>query len=243
MSSRARIYIASPISKGDVEQNVRRACAAATELIKLGYAPLCPQLTCYLESPVASLSAGFDHETWMEVDLPWVRVAHAVLRLPGESRGADREVKYALDHCIPVFNSIECLKIFGPRPAGEYRTSAANDFCTSASVPPPHAPAAGDPRFHQVLNEMRALHDKKQQDYGSRGDPFANVRASQRWGVPPWVGAMIRANDKVQRLQSFTENGRLANEGVEDSLIDLANYAVIALLLYREQKGKEVVTI
>lgn len=89
-------------------------------------------------------------------------------------------------------------------------------------------------RFHAILKEMGDLHDRKQADYGQKGDPFANVRSSSNWGVAPWIGAMIRLNDKIQRLQSFAQNGTLANEGVEDSLIDLANYAVIALVLFRE---------
>lgn len=93
---------------------------------------------------------------------------------------------------------------------------------------------AGDPRFHAILEEMGALHDKKQRDYGSDGDPFANIRSSREYGVPSWIGCMIRANDKVKRIQSFAQKGELANESLEDSLIDLANYAVIALVLYRE---------
>ena len=92
----------------------------------------------------------------------------------------------------------------------------------------------GQHEFAGVLDEMRALHDKKQQDYGTDADPFANVRASEGFGIPGWLGSVIRANDKMQRLKAFAQTGTLANEGVEDSLIDLANYAVIALCLYRE---------
>ena len=88
--------------------------------------------------------------------------------------------------------------------------------------------------FEEILNEMRALHDKKQEDYGSSSDPFANVRASEQFGIPGWLGAVMRANDKMSRLKSFAEKVVLANEPLEDSLIDLANYAVIALVLYRE---------
>lgn len=93
-------------------------------------------------------------------------------------------------------------------------------------------------RFHAILRELGELHDAKQADYGRGDDPFANVRASEEWDVPAWVGAMVRANDKVRRLQSFVQNGRLVNEGVEDSLRDLAVYAVIALVLY-EQREEE----
>jgi hypothetical protein len=94
----------------------------------------------------------------------------------------------------------------------------------------------GDPRFHALLAEIGELHDRKQADYGTEGDPFANVRASQDWGVPAWVGTMIRANDKVKRLQAAAQGSTLVNEGVEDSLLDIATYALIALVLYREQQ-------
>lgn len=96
--------------------------------------------------------------------------------------------------------------------------------------------SAGDPRFHALLKQMGALHDKKQEDYGTDHDPFANVRASQEWGVPPWVGALVRLNDKVHRLQQFARKGVLANESAEDSMMDIAVYALIALVLYREKR-------
>jgi len=93
-------------------------------------------------------------------------------------------------------------------------------------------------RFHEILRELGALHDKKQKDYGTDTDPFANVRGSTEWGVPAWVGALVRANDKIKRLQSFARKGVLANESVQDSLRDLAVYAVISLVLY-EQEAKD----
>lgn len=92
-------------------------------------------------------------------------------------------------------------------------------------------------RFHEILRELGELHDRKQQDYGSDKDPFANVRASTDWGIPPHVGALVRLNDKVKRLQAFARKGSLANESAEDSMRDIAVYAVIALVLY-EQEGK-----
>jgi hypothetical protein len=102
----------------------------------------------------------------------------------------------------------------------------------------------GNPMFFQILEELRALHTKKGQDYGTASDPLANVRASVDWGVPGWVGTLIRANDKVIRLQSAAKGSKLVNEGVEDSLIDLASYAIIALALYREDNDmKQAVVV
>jgi hypothetical protein len=88
--------------------------------------------------------------------------------------------------------------------------------------------AEGDARFHELLRQIGELHDKKQRDYGADEDPFANVRASQEWGVEPWVGALVRLNDK----------GELANESAEDSMMDIAVYSLIALILYRESGGE-----
>lgn len=93
--------------------------------------------------------------------------------------------------------------------------------------------------FHAILHEMGELHDRKQQDYGKDDDPFANVRASEEWGMPAWVGAMVRATDKVRRLQSFAAKGELANESVIDAFNDLAVYAVIARVLYEQDDAAQ----
>lgn len=93
----------------------------------------------------------------------------------------------------------------------------------------------GDKRFHALLKEIGELHDKKQQDYGRDDDPFANVRGATEWDVEPWVGAMIRAQDKVRRLQQLARGRKLVNEGARDSFMDLAVYALIGLILWEEE--------
>jgi len=91
--------------------------------------------------------------------------------------------------------------------------------------------------FTAILDEIEELHDKKQQDYGRVSDPYANVRASEDFGIPGWVGTIVRANDKMRRLQKFSQDQALINESVEDSLLDLATYAIIALDLYRQENN------
>jgi hypothetical protein len=90
-------------------------------------------------------------------------------------------------------------------------------------------------RFHELLGEAGELHDLKQLDYGLDADPFANVRATKDWGMPSWVGAMVRATDKVKRLQTYARKGGLANEPVIDAFMDLAVYALIGRVLYEEE--------
>lgn len=95
-------------------------------------------------------------------------------------------------------------------------------------------------RFHELADEIKELHDRKQSDYGSASDPFLNVRGSEELGIPAWVGAVLRNNDKQVRLNKAAKDTvemgfpALTNEGVLDSLKDQAVYALIAYVLYEE---------
>ena len=103
-SGRIPVYISGPMSLGDRVENLAMAMKAMRELIALGYAPLCPQLTFFAE-PFMDAS----HADWIDVDIPWVRSAKAVLRLLGDSRGADREVAAATAAGVPVFAHVREL--------------------------------------------------------------------------------------------------------------------------------------
>jgi hypothetical protein len=97
----------------------------------------------------------------------------------------------------------------------------------------------GSLAFMEVLEELRATHLKKSQDYGDPADALANIRSGASLvGVEPWRGCLIRVADKIQRIKSFCRDGSLANEGFEDALLDLASYAVIALVMFREEQNK-----
>lgn len=87
-----------------------------------------------------------------------------------------------------------------------------------------------------VLSRLWELHKNKRSDYGSNEDSFANILASESFGLPAWVGAMIRANDKMFRIQSFVKRGTLKNESLEDSFLDLAGYAIIAYIMYKREQ-------
>lgn len=100
-------------------------------------------------------------------------------------------------------------------------------------------PSGNNMSFTAILDEIQDLHDKKSADYGRVVDPYANVRASEDFGISGWIGAIVRANDKMRRLQKFAQTETLVNESVEDSLIDLAVYTIIALDLYRQENSPE----
>lgn len=95
---------------------------------------------------------------------------------------------------------------------------------------------AGDPQYLTILDELRELHLKKAADYGSDEDPLANLRGSADVGIEPWLGAYLRLKDKTRRMDRFCVKRKLENEGVEDTLKDMAAYALLTLRLYREQQ-------
>ena len=102
MRLRQRIYISGPLtSSGNVLDNLARAMDAARALVAAGFAPFCPHLTYHVDP-----GETIPHATWMEIELPWGTVADGVLRLPGESLGADLEVEQAERLGIPVFDTI-----------------------------------------------------------------------------------------------------------------------------------------
>lgn len=103
-SSVVKVYVAGPYTIGDVEENVSNAIAAANELADLGFAPFVPHLNHYWH-----MMYPRDYEFWTHLDMQWLQHCDIVLRLLGESNGADEEVKYATEHGIPVFYSIEEL--------------------------------------------------------------------------------------------------------------------------------------
>ncbi len=99
-----RVYLSGPISKGDHEHNFQQAARAHLDLLRLKFAVLNPMLSMRLPG-----HETIPHASWMSADLPWVEMADAVLRLPGESVGADLETKHAEEHGIPVFHGMADL--------------------------------------------------------------------------------------------------------------------------------------
>ena len=98
--------------------------------------------------------------------------------------------------------------------------------------------------FKDTLDAMLLLHDRKQKDYGTSESPFANLEASEMFGIPAWIGIAIRSNDKMRRLMTATnqwlETGsvQLSNESLDDSWIDLAVYAVVGYLKTQQWNSK-----
>lgn len=99
------IYISSPYTVGDVGANVSRQIEAAHRIMDMGHAPIVPLLSHFLH-----IHRQRPYEDWMQADLATVRACDIVLRLPGESKGADREVEQAKRYNIQVAYGWDGLK-------------------------------------------------------------------------------------------------------------------------------------
>lgn len=98
---------------------------------------------------------------------------------------------------------------------------------TSLTIPLPTTPQARAALEIALANI--AVLDAKQQDYGP-----GNIAAFGEFGC------LVRANDKIERLKHLLRTGNAPkNESVEDAWLDLANYAVIAVLCRSGKWSKE----
>lgn len=100
-----KVYIASPYTLGDIAVNVKNQMDIADQLIGAEYAPFVP-----LYSHFQHMAHPRPYEDWVKLDNEWVTVCDCVLRLPGESKGADAEVQLALDNNMLIFYSIQQLR-------------------------------------------------------------------------------------------------------------------------------------
>ena len=97
-------------------------------------------------------------------------------------------------------------------------------------------------KIHEELClKGRELMDKKNRDYAGRGgtEPFAKFTRVESMGIcSTESGMLVRLTDKMSRLSSFTESGKLAveNESFEDTVVDVINYMVLFYAYIKDKK-------
>ena len=81
-----------------------------------------------------------------------------------------------------------------------------------------------------ICDEINELYAKKNHDYG---DSFAQSFREEGMAM-----VRIRLGDKFNRLKALTRGGeqKVADESIRDTLIDLANYAILTVL---EMEGEK----
>ena len=83
-------------------------------------------------------------------------------------------------------------------------------------------------QMKKIQQEGLALFSRKNQDYG---DAFASYGP---------IGVLVRMGDKIARLQSISSKNitLVDTESLRDTLIDLHNYAAMAIMLIDEKDKK-----
>jgi len=81
---------------------------------------------------------------------------------------------------------------------------------------------------HSKYDEAEKLLLKKHKDYGPK-----NISASPGGAIN---GLRVRIHDKLARINNlYDSNATPQNESLRDSFIDMANYAIIALLVLDDE--------
>jgi hypothetical protein len=93
-----------------------------------------------------------------------------------------------------------------------------------------------NPAFVELIEEIKRLHETKNEDYAEDADPLSNLRECEAMGVPAFKGVLVRLTDKWSRIKRLA-NGRKPNhESLRDSLVDNAVYSLLAVILLDEIK-------
>lgn len=84
--------------------------------------------------------------------------------------------------------------------------------------------------FAEITAQMVDTYNKKNHDYG---DSFNN--SCDKYGL---VAAVVRMSDKMNRIDALHKNPEISkvNEKLEDTLLDLANYAIMSVMWLRNKK-------
>ena len=82
--------------------------------------------------------------------------------------------------------------------------------------------------FEEILETMLSTYKAKNADYGSSFDKTLN-----EFGL---VASVVRLNDKMERIKSLIKSdAKVLDEKIDDTLLDMANYAVLTLLWLRNK--------
>lgn len=89
---------------------------------------------------------------------------------------------------------------------------------------------ARNPKYHALLAEMAAMHDRKNEDYASAGNPYSNFEYAGALGAlfsdPVDIAFAVLIGVKLARLAELKGKGKTPkNESVADTHLDLAVYA------------------
>ena len=86
--------------------------------------------------------------------------------------------------------------------------------------------------FLRITNQMHDIYIKKNHDYGNSFD-----KSIDELGI---VSAVTRMSDKIERLKSLVKKeSEVKDESFLDTVMDLANYAIMTAMYLKKQNHSE----
>lgn len=141
--------------------------------------------------------------------------------------------KYEVKQDFPTESSIVGLSIKANESIKKY---FMEENCEDIPTEEPEELSDDEQAFKEITEQMLQTYIKKNRDYGG-----AFERGMERDGI---ISALTRMYDKLDRLHSLKDKDpEVVEESVQDTLLDLANYAImtrICLLKSGEKKGTVV---
>ena len=94
--------------------------------------------------------------------------------------------------------------------------------------------------FLKLTDAMYEIFLKKQADYGPSNIGMGVTKVKSKEEIQKsLLGLSVRMNDKIQRLLNLTmKNQKPNNESIEDNLLDIANYAVMSIIVNKGLWGQ-----
>ena len=104
MSDKKWVYIASPYTHGDVAVNVKNQMDTFIKLRENGFVPIAPLMCHFIH-----ISHPRDYDFWFDTAVDWLLKCDFLVRLKGESAGADKEELIAKENDIKIYYGIDEL--------------------------------------------------------------------------------------------------------------------------------------
>ena len=141
--------------------------------------------------------------------------------------------KYEVKQEFPTESSIDGLSIKANEAIKKY---FIDEYCEDVPTEEPEELTKDEQTFKEITEQMLQTYIKKNRDYGG-----AFERGMERDGI---ISALTRMYDKLDRLHSLKDKDpEVVEESVQDTLLDLANYAIMThiCLLKSGTKSETVV--
>tara|TARA_R110000796_G_scaffold66512_2_gene152979 strand:- start:108 stop:458 length:351 start_codon:yes stop_codon:yes gene_type:complete len=102
------------------------------------------------------------------------------------------------------------------------------------------------PNYDAIIKKAKSLCDDKNTDYAQTEEPFSNFEMVEALKIcDTSTGILVRISDKIARISNLLKrNGEraIAEEKVEDTMLDLINYSVILLSYYMYEQEYKMYT-